>query len=105
MATLDKMSQAVRDKLSMIIILVTPDESFNGITANWASLATGVGAVAVPGGEAQNISQAIVEVIEGLNKQLPAVLLVDPENLDAELTDEAEQKFEAPRTGPVPQAS
>src|SRR5699024_5793305 len=93
------------DKLSMIIILVTPDESFNGITANWASLATGVGAVAVPGGEAQNISQAMVEVIEGLNKQLPAVLLVDPENLDAELTDEAEPEFEAPRTGAVPQAS
>src|SRR5699024_11444324 len=55
--------------------------------------------------EAQNISQAMVEVIEGLNKQLPAVLLVDPENLDAELTDEAEPEFEAPRTGAVPQAS
>src|SRR5690625_238248 len=105
LATLDKIAQAVRDKLSMIIILVTPDESFNGITANWASLATGVGAVAVPGGEAQNISQAMVEVIEGLNKQLPAVLPVDPQNLDAERTDEAEPECEAPRTGAVPQAS
>lgn len=105
LSTLDKIGQAVRDKLSMIIILVEPDERFNGINANWASLITGVGAIAVPAGEAENASQAMVDVIEGLNKQLPAVLLVDPEHLDDELTGEAEPEFAEPRTGAVPQAS
>lgn len=105
LTSLDKIGQAVRDKLSMVIILVEPDDAYNGVRANWASLVTGVGAVAVPSGEAENISQAVVDVIDGLNKQLPSVLLVDPENLDAEITNEAEPKFEAPRTGAVPQTS
>lgn len=105
LTSLDKISQAVRDKLSMVIILVEPQDSYNGVRANWAGLVTGVGAVAVPNNEAENISQAMVEVIDGLNKQLPSVLLVDPENLDAEITDEAEPTFEAPRTGAVPQTS
>ncbi|GAA4105558.1 thiamine pyrophosphate-binding protein [Enteractinococcus coprophilus] len=105
LTTLDKIGQAVRDKLSMVIILVEPDERFNGISANWASLVTGVGAIAVPAGEAENVSQAMVDVIEGLNKQLPAVLIVKPENLEAEITDEAEPEFAAPRTGAVPQTS
>ncbi|GAA2031816.1 thiamine pyrophosphate-binding protein [Yaniella flava] len=105
LGSLNKIGQAVRDKLSMVIILVEPEDSFNGVRANWAGLITGVGAVAVPAGEAENISQAMVDVIDGLNKQLPAVLQVDPENLSAEITDEAEPQFEAPRTGAVPQTS
>ncbi|WP_022870459.1 thiamine pyrophosphate-binding protein [Yaniella halotolerans] len=105
LTTLDKIGQAVRDKLSMVIILIEPDESFNGVNANWASLVTGVGAAAIPAGEAENISQAMVDVIDGLNKQLPSVLLVDPENLNTEITGEAEPTFEAPRTGAVPQTS
>lgn len=105
LTTLDKIGQAVRDKLSMVIILVEPDERFNGIDANWASLVTGIGAIAIPAGEAENASQAMVDVIEGLNKQLPSVLIIKPENLDAEITDEAEPEFAAPRTGAVPQTS
>ena len=105
LTTLDKIGQAVRDKLSMLIILIEPDERFNGINANWASLVTGVGALAVPAGEAENASQAMVEVIEGLNKNIPAVLIVKPEHLEAEITDEAEPEFAAPRTGAVPQTS
>jgi thiamine pyrophosphate-dependent acetolactate synthase large subunit-like protein len=105
LAALDTIGQAARDKLSMVIILIEPDETFNGVTANWAGLVTGVGAVAVPAGDAENISQAMVDIIEGLNKQLPSVLLVDPENLDTEITDESEPQFAAPRTGAVPQAS
>lgn len=103
--TLDTIGQAVRDKLSMVIILIEPDEKFNGVNANWAGLVTGIGAVAIPAGEAENISQAMVDVIEGLNKQLPSVLLVNPEHLNAEITDETEPEFEAPRTGAVPQMS
>lgn len=102
---LDKIGQAVRDKLSMVIVLVEPDETFNGVHANWAGLVTGVGAAAIPGGEAEKISQAMVDVIDGLNKQLPSVLLVDPENLSTEITNEAEPEFTAPRTGAVPQPS
>lgn len=105
LTSLEKIGQVVRDKLSMVIILVEPGDSYNGVRANWASLVTGVGAVAVPSGGSENISQAMVDVIDGLNKQLPSVLLVDPENLDAEITDEAEPKFEAPRTGAIPQTS
>jgi len=105
LTALDTIGQAARDKLSMVIILIEPDETFNGVTANWAGLVTGVGAVAVPAGDAENISQAMVDIIEGLNKQLPSVLLVDPENLDTEITDESEPRFAAPRTGTVPQAS
>ncbi len=105
LTTLDKIGQAVRDKLSMLIILIEPDEHFNGINANWASLVTGVGAIAVPAGEAENISQAMVDVIQGLTKQRPAVLLVDPENLEADITDETEPEFAAPRTGAIPQTS
>lgn len=105
LASLDTIGQAARDKLSMIIILIQPDEKFNGVNANWASLVTGVGAIAIPAGEADNISQAMVDVIEGLNKQLPSVLLMDPENLTAEIADESEPEFAAPRTGAVPQAS
>jgi len=105
LTALDTIGQAARDKLSMVIILIEPDETFNGVTANWAGLVTGVGAVAVPAGDAENISQAMVDIIEGLNKQLPSVLLVDPENLDTEITDESEPQFAAPRTGAVPQAS
>ena len=105
LTTLDKIGQAVRDKLSMVIILVEPDEQFNGVNANWASLVTGLGAIAIPAGEAENASQSMVDVIEGLNKQLPSVLIIKPENLDAEITDEAEPEFAAPRTGAVPQAS
>ena len=105
LATLDTIGQAVRDKLSMVIIVIEPDEKFNGVNANWAGLVTGVGAVAIPAGEAENISQAMVDVIEGLNKQLPSVLLVNPEHLNAEITDETEPEFEAPRTGAVPQMS
>src|SRR5699024_7185156 len=55
--------------------------------------------------EAENVSQAMVDVIDGLNKQLPSVLLVDPENLNTEITGEAEPTFEAPRTGAVPHTS
>src|SRR5699024_10828296 len=84
---------------------VEPNESCNGVNANWAGLITGVGAAAVPAGEAENVSQAMVDVIDGLNKQLPFVLLVDPENLNTEITGEAEPTFEAPRTGAVPQTS
>lgn len=105
LTSLDNIGQAVRDKLPMVIILIQPDEKFNGVNANWAGLITGVGAVAIPAGDAENASQAMVDVIDGLNKQLPSVLLVDPENLDVELTDEAEPEFEAPRTGAVPQTS
>src|SRR5699024_8091963 len=105
LTSLDNIGQAVRDKLSMVIILIQPDEKFNGVNANWAGLITGVGAVAIPAGDAENASQAMVDVIDGLNKQLPSVLLVDPENLDVELTDETEPEFEAPRTGAVPQTS
>ncbi len=103
--SLETIGQAVRDKLSMVIVLIEPDEKFNGINANWSDLVTGIGAVAIPAGDAENISQAMVDVIEGLNKQLPSVLLVNPENLDAEITDEAEPQFAAPRTGAIPQAS
>ena len=103
--SLETIGQAVRDKLSMVIVLIEPDEKFNGINANWSGLVTGIGAVAIPAGDAENISQAMVDVIEGLNKQLPSVLLVNPENLDAEITDEAEPQFAAPRTGAIPQAS
>ena len=105
LATLDTIGQAVRDKLSMVVIVVEPDETFNGVHANWAGLVTGVGAAAVPAGEAENISQAMVDVIEGLNKQLPSVLLVNPENLNVEIADENEPEFAAPRTGAVPQTS
>ncbi|GAA4480044.1 thiamine pyrophosphate-binding protein [Enteractinococcus fodinae] len=105
LSTLETIGQAARDKLSMVVIVVEPDEKFNGVHANWAGLLTGVGAVAVPAGDAENISQAMVDVIEGLNKQLPSVLLVDPENLNTEITDEAEPEFAAPRTGAVPQTS
>ena len=105
LTTLDSIGQAVRNKLSMVIILVEPDEKFNGVNANWASLVSGVGAVAVPAGEAEQVSQAMVDIIEGLNKQLPSVLLVNPENLATEIADEAEPQFAAPRTGAVPQTS
>lgn len=105
LTTLEKIGQAVRDKLSMVIILIEPDERYNGVTANWAGLITGVGALAVPAGPAAQISQAMVSVIDGLNKQLPAVLLVDPDHLGAEITDEDEPEFAAPRTGAVPQTS
>lgn len=105
LSTLETIGQAVRDKLSMVVILIEPDEKFNGVHANWAGLITGIGAVAVPAGEAENVSQAMVDVIEGLNKQLPSVLLVDPENLHTEITDEAEPEFAEPRTGAVPQTS
>lgn len=105
LSTLDKIGQAVRDKLSMLIILIEPDEHFNGVNANWASLITGVGAIAVPAGAAANVSQAMVDVIQGLNKQLPSMLLVNPDHLEAEITDETEPEFPAPRTGAVPQTS
>src|SRR5690625_3234739 len=57
------------------------------------------------GVKVQIVAKAMCDVMKGLKKHLTAVLLVDPENLDAELTDEAEPEFEAPRTGAVPQAS
>lgn len=105
LSTLETIGEAVRDKLTMVVIVIEPDDKFNGVHANWAGLVTGIGAVAVPAGEAENISQAMVDVIEGLNKQLPSVLLVNPENLHTEITDEAEPEFAAPRTGAVPQTS
>src|SRR5690625_1639011 len=103
--SLENIGQDIRDKLLMVIELNKNDEKVNGINANWSDLVTGICAVAIPAGDAENISQAMVDVIEGLNKQLPSVLLVNPENLDAEITDEAEPQFAAPRTGAIPQAS
>ena len=105
LTTLDSIGQAARNKLPMVVILIEPDEAFNGVNANWAGLVTGVGAVAVPAGEAEHVSQAMVDIIEGLNKQLPSVLLVNPENLAKDIEDEAEPQFAAPRTGAVPQTS
>src|SRR5699024_2967987 len=71
LTTLDKIGQAVRDRLSMVIILIAPSERFNGITANWPALITAIGAIAVPVEQAQQVSQAMVDVIERLNKQVP----------------------------------
>src|SRR5699024_995371 len=70
LTSLDKIGQAVRDKLSMVIVLVHPDERFNGVNAYWAGLITGVGAAAGPAGEAENLSQAMVDVSDGLTKQV-----------------------------------
>lgn len=105
LGSLEKIGQAGRDKLSMVMIVLEPDEQFNGVQANWADLLTGVGAVAVSAGEPDNISQAMVGVIDGLNKQRPTALLVQPEHLDVEIADESEPEFLPPRTGAVPQSS